>query len=171
MTELILGIDPGSRNTGFGVVAVRGDDIDHVAHGVIQLREAWSLHERLRVLHEELSLVFAKYKVGATSIEKIFYGKNIDSAFKLGHARGVCLLVAAQHNVPIEEYAARYVKKCLTGTGAADKEHVQAMVFHLLRLKAQNLAFDATDALSLAITHARVRETNARLKQLLDSSL
>ena len=167
MKELILGLDPGSRHTGFGVIAVNGDHLEHVGSGVIHLKEAWSLHERLRVLYLELQQIFAKFTVQAASVEKIFFGKNADSAFKLGHARGVCLLVAAQHGAVVEEYAARYVKKCVTGSGAADKTQVQQMIFSLLKMKSKDLPFDATDALSLAVTHARVRDVNMRLKKMM----
>ena len=168
MSDLILGIDPGSRHTGYGLVSANGDELSHVTHGVIDLKESWSLAERLRVLHLELGSVFAKYSPQSAVIEKIFFGKNADSAFKLGHARGICLLVAAQHKASVEEYAARYVKKCITGSGAADKQKVQMMVFVHLRMKPVELAFDATDALSLAVTHARMRGVNQRIKNMLE---
>jgi crossover junction endodeoxyribonuclease RuvC len=170
LKDLILGIDPGSRHTGYGIIAASGDFIEHVAHGVIHLKDTWSLHERLRVLHVELQQLFVKFKIADTSIEKIFFGKNADSAFKLGHARGVCLLAAAQNGAHVEEYAARFVKKCITGSGAADKEHVQLMIFSMLRIPPQALAFDATDALSLAVTHARMRETNLRVKKMMSQA-
>ena len=169
MKDLILGIDPGSRFTGYGLIAVDGEDIIHITHGVIQLKENWSLAERLRVLHLQLNAVFDQHIVKTCVIEKIFFGKNADSAFKLGHARGVCLLVAAHYGAFVEEYAARYVKKCITGNGGADKESVQKMVFAHLRMKPHELAFDATDALSLAVTHARMRGVNQRIKNMLEA--
>jgi crossover junction endodeoxyribonuclease RuvC len=170
LKELILGLDPGSRHTGYGVIAVDGDRVEHVAHGVIDLKATWSMPERLRVLFTELQLLFGRHAIRAAAIEKIFFGKNADSAFKLGHARGVCLLAAAQFGVEIEEYAARYVKKCVTGSGAADKEHVQRIVFSQLRIQPKDLAFDASDALSLAITHARMRGINSRLQKMLQGA-
>ncbi len=171
MKDLILGLDPGSLQTGFGVIAVHGDELTHVAHGVIHLKSTWPMAERLRVLHQELSELFGKYPATSSVVEKIFFGKNADSAFKLGHARGVCVLVAAQNGASVDEYAARYVKKALTGNGGADKEHVQIAVFNQLRIQPGKLVFDASDALSLAVCHARVRETNLRLKKMMEGSL
>lgn len=170
--ELILGVDPGSRRTGFGLIAaVDQDRLVHVEHGVIQLRAEWSMPDRLKSLQEQLSQIYDRYRVHCTVVEKIFFGKNADSAFKLGHARGVCLLVSAQNGVPVEEYAARFVKKCVTGSGAASKEEVQLVAYNILRLQMRNpVAFDATDALSLALTHARVKETNMRLKIAMERS-
>ncbi len=166
MSELILGIDPGSRFTGYGIVSVKGDQVEHVCHGVIQLKPTLVFHERLLLLHQELRRLLAGYTITSAAVEKIFFGKNVDSAFKLGHARGVCLLAVAEHGMVIAEYAARYVKKCITGSGAADKEHVQLMILRQLKIPAQKLAFDATDALSLAVTHARMREIHSRLAEL-----
>lgn len=169
--DLILGLDPGSRHTGFGVVRVQGDDVSHVDHGVIDLNERLSLPERLRVLQSELQNLYERHKIHTTVVEKIFFGKNADSAFKLGHARGVCLLVAAQNGAGVAEYAARYVKKCVTGSGAASKDHVQMVVFNLLRVRATGVKLDASDALALALTHARIRETSDRLKRAMEAAL
>jgi crossover junction endodeoxyribonuclease RuvC len=155
LKELILGLDPGSRITGFGVLEACGDEVKHIAHGVIRLNESQPLSERLCALHRELRELFARFAPTTVVVESIFFGKNADSAFKLGHARGVCLLAAAQAGAGIEEYAARYVKKAMTGSGAASKEQVQLMVFNWLRIQPEESAFDATDALSLAVTHAR----------------
>ena len=171
LKDLILGLDPGSRHTGIGIIAAHGDHFDYVHHEVIHLNENWPLHERLRVLHAELGAVFSRFKIHSVAVEKVFFGKNADSAFKLGHARGVCLLAAAAHGARVEEYAARFVKKCITGSGAADKAQVQLMIFNLLRLKpgaGNEFAFDATDALSLAVTHARMRENGDRMRRMLE---
>lgn len=170
MKDLIIGIDPGSRHTGYGIVAVHGDEVEHIAHGVIHLKESWSLPERLRALEQGLAEIYAKYKFSSAVVEKIFFGKNADSAFKLGHARGIALLVAARHDVQVAEYAARFVKKCITGSGAADKETVQLLILNSLRLKPQAFAFDASDALALALTHARLRDVNAKLNRFLEDN-
>lgn len=170
--DLILGVDPGTRRTGFGVIRVDGDRLFHVDHGVIRLNENWSLSERLRVLHIELQKLYAQFQVHTTVVEKIFFGKNADSAFKLGHARGVCLMASAQASVPLAEYAARYVKKCVTGSGAASKDQVQLIVLATLNIKSGGaLGLDASDALALAVAHARVRDVNARMKQALEGEL
>ncbi|MBX3021943.1 MAG: crossover junction endodeoxyribonuclease RuvC [Bdellovibrionales bacterium] len=171
MKDLILGVDPGSRNTGFGVVEVSGSRVSHVEHGVITLKESWPLPERLKQLQAELHNLYTRYEIRTTVVEKIFFGKNADSAFKLGHARGVCLLVSAQHGSEVAEYAARYVKKCVTGSGAASKDHVQMVVFNLLRVAQSVAKFDASDALALALTHSRVREVEARLKRAMEGSV
>ncbi len=166
MERLILGIDPGSRRTGFGIVALTGDRLRHVTHGVIQLDERAAFAERLSELEVGLKAIYEQHEISATVVEKIFFGKNADSAFKLGHARGVCLMVSARHRVPIMEYAARYVKKCVTGSGAATKDHVQMVVSRLLGLKVQ-LGLDASDALALALTYAQVSAVEDRLKKSL----
>lgn len=171
LKQLILGIDPGSRLAGYGLIAVDGDCVEHVDHGVIQLNEKWPLPERLKRLQNELHKLYTQYPVGVTVVEKIFFGKNAASAFVLGHARGVCLLVSAQHGVPVSEYAARYVKKCVTGSGAASKDHVQMVVFNLLRVTPKALSFDASDALSLALAHSRVSESEARVRKAMEGSL
>ena len=171
MKNVILGVDPGTRNTGFGLIRIEGDRMIHLDHGVIRLKESWSLPQRLEVLNIELENLYKQFPVHTTVVEKIFFGKNADSAFKLGHARGVCLLVAARNKTQVEEYAARYVKKCVTGSGAASKDQVQLLVFNLLGIKTRELSLDASDALSLAIAHARVFEVNARMKKALENEL
>ncbi len=166
MKELILGIDPGSHRTGFGLLRTDGDAIEHIDHGIMQLDARQPLAQRLCVLHAELLKLYAKYPVTVTAVEKVFLGKSADSAFKLGHARGVCLLAAAQHRSRMVEYAARFVKKCVTGSGAADKGHVQ-LVVQTLVFGRSGLAMvaDASDALALAITASRLNEVEQRMRQ------
>jgi crossover junction endodeoxyribonuclease RuvC len=165
MSNLILGLDPGTRRTGFGVIALEKNGLRHVAHGVIDLPEKRPLGERLHLLAEELDKVFTKHAAACAVIEKIFFGINADSAFKLGHARGVCLMMAARHKADIHEYAARFVKKSVTGSGAATKDQVQLMIGQVLALKIAP-AFDASDALALAVTHSREYEIKLRLKAM-----
>lgn len=171
MIHTILGIDPGSRITGFGLIRAQGDKLTHIEHGVIDLQSDDILPHRLDRLFNELNGIFRRHSINCAVVEKVFFGKNADSAFKLGQARGVCLLAAAQNQVPIEEFAARYVKKCVTGSGSAAKDHVQLMVFNMLGLKPQAMKFDATDALALAITQARMSDSNARIKALLKEEM
>lgn len=170
MSTLILGLDPGSRRTGYGLIAVNGDRLKHVEHGVIDLNADDLMPSRLAQLSEELETIFKRHTIAYAVVEKVFFGKNADSAFKLGQARGVCVLAAARNQVVVEEYAARYVKKCVTGSGAAAKDQVQLVVFNLLGLKPAAIAFDATDVLALAITHARMSDTSMRIKEILDGS-
>jgi crossover junction endodeoxyribonuclease RuvC len=164
MADLILGLDPGTRFAGFGVISVDGDDLGYIESGVIALNQGDPLALRLKVLHESLQAIFSRHRIHTTVVEKIFFGKNADSAFKLGHARGVCLMASAANGVGIEEYAAKYVKKCVTGTGGASKDHVQMIVLAALKMKPRAMTADASDALALAITHARLRDVNARMK-------
>lgn len=170
MKKLILALDPGSRRTGYGIIEVDGDRLTHVHHGVIQLSEKWSFPERLRVLGHELRELYKKYPAPMTVVEKIFFGKNADSAFKLGHARGICLMCAAESGSQITEYAARYVKKIVTGNGGADKQQVQNLVFAYLRVRPEESGFDASDALSLAVCHARVYEGAERIQRMLEGA-
>lgn len=170
--DLILGVDPGTRRCGFGIVRVTGDRLSHVDHGVIRLRDELPLHERLRILSVELQKLYAQFSIHTTVVEKVFFGKNADSAFKLGHARGVCLMASAFAGAQLEEYAARYVKKCVTGSGAASKDQVQLIVMATLGLKGVGpLVLDASDALALAVAHAQVRDVNARMKKALENEL
>ena len=170
LQEIILGLDPGSRHTGFGLIAVERDVCRHIEHGVIHLNSDLPLAQRLKRLHTELNGLFARHRVHTVVVEKIFFGKNADSAFKLGHARGVCLLSAAEHGAEFEEYAARFVKKCITGSGAAEKEQVQMMIFNLLRIPSHKMAFDASDALSLAVTHAQMSEGTRRMRKMMEGA-
>lgn len=154
---IILGIDPGSRITGFGVIKVTGSGagarIQHVNHGVIMMEPKDPFPIRMKELGEAMDLILRKYKPDQVSIEKIFLGKNADSAFKLGHARGVSLYESAKFGCEVFEYATRVVKKGITGNGGATKEEVQFCLQRLLNLKAISRV-DASDALALAAFHA-----------------
>jgi crossover junction endodeoxyribonuclease RuvC len=171
MKNIILGVDPGTRVAGFGLISVDGDRYRHIDHGVIRLKEDWALPKRLEILNLELQKIYKQFPIHTTVVEKVFFGKNADSAFKLGHARGVCLLAAAQNGSHVEEYAARYVKKCVTGSGAASKDQVQLLVFNLLGISPRELALDASDALALAIAHARVFDVKARMQRALENEI
>lgn len=150
--QRILGIDPGSLRTGFGVIEFDGERVRHLNHGVILLDEK-DLPRRLCALSESLQEIFAKYRPHHVAIEKIFLGKNADSAFKLGHARGVVLAEACRCDAEVFEYATRLVKKGVAGTGAASKEDVQkALKAQLQLVRLVNL--DASDALALALFHS-----------------
>jgi crossover junction endodeoxyribonuclease RuvC len=168
MGDLILGLDPGTRRAGFGIVHVQGDRLQYVESGVIALRDSDPLALRLKILNEGLQAIFQRHSIHTAVVEKIFFGKNADSAFKLGHARGVCLMASAQANVHLAEYAARFVKKCVTGSGGASKDHVQMIVLAALNMKPVKMEADASDALALAITHARLRDVNARVKRAME---
>lgn len=151
---IIMGIDPGSQVTGFGVLQTGSSGIEHICHGVILMPRDQSLSLRLQVLGQEISEVLEKYQPQEVSIEKIFLGKSPDSAFKLGHARGVVMSYAATVGAEVFEYATRSVKKGVAGNGSADKLQVKEMVMKFLHLKNID-QLDASDALALALHHAR----------------
>ena len=151
--QIILGLDPGLACTGWGVIRADGNRLSHVANGQCRTPAQATLADRLARLHAELSSVIATHAPDATAVEEVFVNDNPQSTLKLGQARGVVLLAAAQSGVAVGEYAPRLVKKALVGTGAADKAQVHAMVQRLLP-GASIAGADAADALAVAITHA-----------------
>jgi crossover junction endodeoxyribonuclease RuvC len=154
MSHLILGVDPGSRITGFGLVRVqRGGHLEHVAHGVIVMDAEGGFPRRMMELGSAFREIMEKYRPNHVSIEKIFLGKNADSAFKLGHARGVTMYESVRGGAEVFEFATRLVKKSVTGDGGASKEQVQVVLKALLRLQKID-RLDASDALAMACHHA-----------------
>lgn len=153
MDTIILGIDPGTRVTGYGVIRHRGDRLTHVGHGVIAPEEKLELPERLAWIGDGIRELLQRHQPHFVVLEKIFLGRNVDSAFKLGHARGVLMGEAARAGSMVVEYAARQVKKGICGNGGASKEEAQMVVERLLGIRGiQRL--DASDALALACFHA-----------------
>ncbi len=168
--KTILGLDPGSYHTGFGVISLEGHKLKHIEHGVISAPKTLDFLRRIEIIGLEISKLVERISPSITVVEKIFLGKNADSAFKLGHIRGVCLLEALKRNSEIVEYAARSVKKGITGSGAASKEQVQMMLYAALGLKlTQSVKLDASDALSLCFYHARTIEFQTRLARQVSS--
>lgn len=153
MSSIILGVDPGSRVTGYGVITADADRLRHLGHGVILLGERAPFAERMAELARGCRELFQRYRPQFVILEKVFLGKNVDSAFKLGHARGVLMAEAAQSGAQVIEYAARQVKKGVTGNGGAGKDEVQLVVRRLLQLGPIE-RWDASDALGLACHHA-----------------
>jgi crossover junction endodeoxyribonuclease RuvC len=160
----ILGVDPGSRITGFGIIDVRGASIRHVAHGAIRTADG-AFPQRLRCIFNELSAVLEEYRPDAVAIEQVFVNRNVDSALKLGQARGAAICAAAVRELPIAEYTPTQVKQAVVGTGAAGKEQVQFMVRALLKI-AQALQPDAADALAVALCHNQHSPLEQRLARL-----
>src|SRR6185437_7328750 len=128
----ILGLDPGLRRTGWGVVAVDGARLAHVAHGVIAPKDSLAFAERLLVLLDAIAEVIALYAPDEAAVEETFMNSNAQSALKLGHARACCLIAPARAGLTVAEYAATVVKKAVVGTGAADKDQVGFMIRRLL---------------------------------------
>jgi crossover junction endodeoxyribonuclease RuvC len=150
---LILGLDPSLSCTGWGVIRAEGNRLAHVANGQVRTDAKMALAARLVRLHEQLAEMIRAQRPGAAAVEEVFVNDNPQSTLKLGQARGVVLLAAAQAGIEVGEYAPRLVKKALVGTGAADKAQVHAMVQRLLP-GVQIVGADASDALAVAITHA-----------------
>ncbi len=148
---IILGVDPGSHATGYGVISTE-PVVRMLAGGVIRTSRKAPLAERLLTIHTELETVIASHNPLQMAVENLFNAKNARSSLILGHARGVILLAGATAGLGVAEYAPREVKQALTGNGAADKEQVRFMVMRLLRLK-EAPPLDMSDALAVALTH------------------
>src|SRR5471032_3435755 len=162
LTIRILGLDPGLAAMGWGVIDVSGSRLAHVAHGVIATKPAGGLGVRLMTLHRELALIIQSHTPAAIAVEQAFVARDPQAALKLGHARAVALLAAAQAGLEIAEYAPNHIKKCVVGAGHAGKEQVLAMVRRLLPT-ANVEQTDAADALAAAIAHAHLSTTRARM--------
>lgn len=160
----ILGLDPGSRVTGFAVLDCHAAQISYVTSGGIRT-QGDSFPERLRHVFDGVSAIVTEYQPDEVAIEKVFMHRNADSALKLGQARGVALSATFSKVMNVFEYAAREVKQAVVGTGAAEKTQVQLMVKRLLKLNGE-LGADAADALAIALCHAHSR----RLQGLLSAS-
>lgn len=158
----ILGLDPGLRITGWGVIDVAGSTLSHVAHGIVKPSLNEDLPSRLRSLYTQLTDIIIQYSPGESAVEETFVNKNPLSALKLGLARGVVLLAPAQAGLIVGEYAANKVKKSVVGVGHADKTQVAMMVSRLLP-KAAGVTKDAADALAVAICHAHYRDFAKRI--------
>jgi len=158
----ILGLDPGLRRTGWGVIRVEGNRLSHLGHGVVVPDEKAPFSERLLALFEGISAVVADWSPDEAAIEETFMNNNAASALKLGHARAAAMLAPARAGLPVAEYAARLVKKSVVGTGAADKDQVAFMIARILPGSA-GAAADAADALAVAVAHAHAR-TRARIQ-------
>lgn len=152
---IALGIDPGTRRLGWGVVSRTGNRLLHVAHGVIALDGSESIATRLVEIESQLSDVIRTHRPTVSSVESLFFNKDAQAAAKLGHARGVVLLCLARAGIPIAEYAPAKIKRTIAGSGQADKRQVALMVRAALALDALP-PVDASDALAIAMTHLRL---------------
>jgi crossover junction endodeoxyribonuclease RuvC len=157
----ILGLDPGLRHTGWGVIAVQGSRLAHVAHGVIQPDAALPLAERLMFLFDAVAAVIDEHRPDEAAIEETFVNQNPSSTLKLGHARAAAMIAPAKAGLIVAEYAATVVKKAVVGTGNADKTQVAFMIKRLLPTAGEPKA-DAADALAVAIAHAHARTAPGR---------
>ena len=154
----ILGVDPGSRRTGFGVIECLGADYVHVAHGCLNVGGAL-MAERLRLIFDGLQALIGEHQPAEVAVERVFVNRNVQSALKLGQARGAALC-AVPRGLPVFEYAPRAIKLALVGSGAAEKSQVAHMICTLLRLPGR-IGPDASDALAVAVCHAHSRHLHA----------
>jgi crossover junction endodeoxyribonuclease RuvC len=152
----IIGIDPGLRRTGWGIIEQSGNRLAHLAHGTLKIDDKQSLAERLLELHNGLASVIAEWRPDEAAVEETFVNKDARATLKLGHARGIALLVPAAAGLAVAEYAPNAVKKAVVGTGHAEKNQVHEMV-QILLARCKVTGADAADALAVAITHAHHR--------------
>ena len=153
---VILGIDPGSRKTGFGVISVQGSRHEYVASGVVRLPLV-ALADRLKIIFDSISEIIDMHSPNEVAVEEVFMAKSAGSALKLGQARGAAIVACVNRELIVVEYTARQIKQSVVGTGAAQKEQVQHMVMTLLKLPACPQE-DAADALAAALCHAHARQ-------------
>ena len=160
---IILGIDPGSRVTGYGVIRQVGRQLSYLGSGCIRTKVD-DLPSRLKLIYAGVTEIITQFQPDYFAIEQVFMAKNADSALKLGQARGVAIVAATNQALPVFEYAARQVKQTVVGIGSAEKSQVQHMVRTLLKLPANPQA-DAADALAIAITHCHVSQNAAQISE------
>ncbi len=160
----ILGIDPGSRLTGFGIIEVNGDQAIAVQHGVIKAGTG-EFPERLGIIFAGICDLIGEHRPGEVAIETVFMSRNAGTALKLGQARGAAICAAISLGLPVSEYAPRSIKQAIVGRGGADKVQVQHMVTVLLQLK-EKLQEDAADALAVALCHQHTQQTLNRMQRM-----
>ncbi len=160
---IILGVDPGTAITGYGILSSDGQDLTVMDYGAITTPSNWAMPRRLEHIYRELIGLISKYHPTDAVVEKLFFSKNVRTALSVGQARGVALLAAAQSKVVIHEYTPLEVKQAVVGYGRAEKMQIQQMVKMLLRLDSIPQPDDAADALAMAICHAH----SARLSDLI----
>jgi crossover junction endodeoxyribonuclease RuvC len=154
----ILGIDPGLRRTGWGVIAADGNRLSYIGSGSVATDERAALAERLLCIHDGLRRVLGEYLPQEAAVETTFVSRDAAATLKLGQARGIAMLVPAQGGLPVAEYAPNLVKKTIVGTGHAEKTQIRVMIAMLLP-RATPQTHDAADALAIAITHAHHRQS------------
>lgn len=154
---IILGLDPGTATTGYGVIRLTNFKINCVAYGAILTKPEMAMPQRLQVIYDDLGQIIRQYQPDEVAVEKLFFGRNTTTAITVGQARGVLLLRLAQAGLTIGEYTPMQIKQALVGYGNAEKKQVQYMVQHFLKLPEMPKPDDAADALAIAICHAHSR--------------
>lgn len=151
---IIIGVDPGTNITGYGVIKQSGSSFLRISSGCIRLIPSQPIPLRLQIIYSELNKIINQFKPDEFAIETAFYGKNVQSAMKIGYARGVSILAAVNNGLSVSEYSPREIKKSVVGKGAASKEQVGYMIRTLLNLKSVKMKLDESDALATALCHA-----------------
>ena len=159
----VIGLDPGSRYTGYGIIEKSGQDLRHVTSGRINAVKAGDFADRLEVIYGALTDILAEFECTTAAMEGIFTARNAMSSLKLGHARGVSMLALRHANLDVAEYAPAKVKQAVAGHGRARKEDVARMVKMALQIKDAKLSEDASDALAVAICHCQMIDFERRL--------
>ena len=162
---IILGVDPGTLITGYGVVEAVGGRFTVLEVDVVRNRSDASMPIRLKAIYSKLCSVIERHHPDEFAIETAFYGKNAQSAMKIGHARGVSILAAVNSEIPTSEYSPREVKRAVVGNGAASKEQVSFMIRSILKLKRVPKTYDATDALAVALCHFHKMTGNGSVRR------
>ncbi|NWF51369.1 MAG: crossover junction endodeoxyribonuclease RuvC [Ignavibacteriaceae bacterium] len=161
---IIIGVDPGTILTGYGIIRFRNNTFTRLASGLIRITPG-GIPEKLELIYNKLDELIKKYQPDEFAIETAFYGKNVQSMMKIGYARGVSLLAAVHNGLPSSEYSPREVKKAVVGNGAASKEQVNYMIRVLLNLKSAKMKLDESDALAIALCHAfRLKQPSKKSK-------
>ncbi len=161
MPSCIIGIDPGSRFTGYGIVEGDGRGLRHVASGVVRLNAAAPFPERLGAIYRGVRALIEEFHPDAMAAEDVFFARNVKSALRLGQARGAAVLAAVNAGLPVHEYSALEIKQAVVGYGRAEKEQVGRMVSILLQLRGE-LNANASDALAAAVCHLNAAQSKAR---------
>ncbi len=152
---IILGIDPGTLITGYGIIERTRSSLKLIDVGIIKNSSELSMPLRLKKIYSSLCAIIEKWAPDEFAIETAFYSKNAQSALKIGQARGVAILAGVNYEIPVSEYSPREVKKAVFGNGAASKEQIQFMIMNELKLKTKPRYLDSTDALAVAVCHSR----------------
>ena len=150
---IVLGIDPGLRKTGFGILSISNDKPELIDYGIIEPNKDEKISKRLFTIYNDINQLVEMFCPNIFSIEDIFYGRNVKSALLLGQARGIAMLCAAKHDIPVFEYSAKKVKQAITGNGNADKTQLQYMIKQIFKLKQVPTPLDASDAIGIALCY------------------
>jgi crossover junction endodeoxyribonuclease RuvC len=162
-SKIILGIDPGTVIMGFGLIKCAGSELSLVEMGVLRLPTREDSYHRLKLIHQKVQELISRFGPEDFAIEAPFFGKNVQSMLKLGRAQGVAIAVAMHAGIPVAEYSPKKVKQSITGNGNSEKEQVWKMLQQILRLEEELPAYDASDALAVAVCHYFQHRTEERL--------